>query len=88
MRGRCLGLSGRSTENPGKVVEPRVNVELIPTTIRLPRDIYDALEDIVLFEHKTSISDLTRDWIVEKALSFLRNPTYQKWLRKKHEAGK
>ncbi len=72
----------------GKVGQPRVKVELISTTIRIPKDIYDELEPIVLFEHKTSISDLTRDWIVEKTLSFTRNPTYKKWLRQKEEAEK
>ena len=66
--------------------EPSVKLKLTPTTIRVPEDIYEALNDIALFEHRTSISDLTREWVVEKASSFLRNPTYQKWLRKKKES--
>ena len=70
------------------MIEPRVSVDLIPFTIRIPEEIYDALPDIVLYEHKTSGSDLTRDWVVEMATKFLRNPSYQRWLRKKQEAGK
>lgn len=79
-------MSNKLVKSKPKPIERRVEVKLIPTTIRVPKDIYEALADIVLFEHKTSISDLTRDWIVDRTSAFMRNPTYQKWLRRKEEA--
>lgn len=71
-----------------RTIKPRTDVELVPTTVRITREIYDALPDIVLFEHRAGVSDLLRDWIVDSATKLLRNPTYQKWLRRKQEAGK
>jgi len=59
----------------------------MPITVRIPDEIALALADIARFENRISVSDLTREWIVSKAQGFLRNPTYQRWLKNYRSTG-
>jgi hypothetical protein len=71
-----------------KTIEPRIKVKMMPTTVRLPEDIWAVLPDVVLYDHKVSVGELVRDIVVEKIVSYLNTPRFIKWRKQKEERGK
>jgi len=61
----------------------------IPKTVKFDRESIAELELIVMFERKSGISTVIRDWVTEKIRTYQRNPQYlrfKKQLKKKEES--
>ncbi len=54
-------------------------LERIPISIRLPIDIVKELPFIAVFNHKSSTSELMREWIVQEASSIMNKSAYTKY---------
>lgn len=74
---------------PSPSLAPKLT--LIPRSVKLPEDIETELPYMAVYYHKTTVSDLIREWIVDNAGATMNKASYQKFraqLKKLPERGR